>query len=70
VLVNTKTNKDVFGRDWNARTAVHEYGGGAAIVHGGDAYFSNMGDGRVYKIKEGDDVPQPVTPGERQTCTT
>ncbi|RDB21912.1 Dipeptidyl aminopeptidase BIII [Hypsizygus marmoreus] len=61
VLVNTGTGKDVVGKDYNVRTAVQEYGGAAAIVYDGFAYFSSLSDGRVYKIKE-DSEPEAVTP--------
>ncbi|KAI9440218.1 hypothetical protein BJY52DRAFT_523058 [Lactarius psammicola] len=30
VIVDTITNRDIFGSEWNATTKVHEYGGGAA----------------------------------------
>ena len=33
----------------NVRSRVHEYGGGAWIVSGGDAYFSNFADNLVYR---------------------
>lgn len=63
-LVNTTDNKDVLSDDkWDVQTQVHDYGGAAAIVHGGTVYFSNNTDGRVYSLKEG--TPQAITPGER-----
>lgn len=62
MLVETSTGKDVVGQGWNVRTGVHEYGGSAALVHGGVAYFSNYSDGRIYVVSEGQD-PQAVTPG-------
>ncbi|KAJ9103998.1 hypothetical protein QFC21_002461 [Naganishia friedmannii] len=37
----------------NVRTKVHEYGGGAARVHGGVAYWSEAKDGRIYRRKVG-----------------
>ncbi|EJD00642.1 alpha/beta-hydrolase [Fomitiporia mediterranea MF3/22] len=49
VIVETTTKKDIFGKGWNSRTGVQEYGGASAIVYGGVVYFSNFGDGRVYK---------------------
>jgi dipeptidyl aminopeptidase/acylaminoacyl peptidase len=33
----------------NARTRVHEYGGGSWCVVGGTVYFSNFADGRLYR---------------------
>lgn len=46
---------------YNARTKVHEYGGGAFTVHEGIVYFSNFADQRIYRQKPGED-PQPLTP--------
>ncbi len=63
VIVDTINNRDVFGSQWNATTKVHEYGGGAAIVHDGTTYFSHSPDGRVYSIK-GESEPRAITPGE------
>nr|GAT54164.1 predicted protein [Mycena chlorophos] len=60
-LVDTESGKEVVGKEWNVRTGVHEYGGAAAVVHAGRAYFSNIVDGRVYKV-EGNGEPVPVTP--------
>ncbi|KAH9055269.1 alpha/beta-hydrolase [Lactarius vividus] len=63
VIVDTIANKDIFGSGWNATTKVHEYGGGAAIVHDGTTYFSHSPDGRVYSFKDGSE-PNAVTPAE------
>ncbi|KAJ7274951.1 alpha/beta-hydrolase [Mycena rebaudengoi] len=41
---------DIFGKDWNARTAVQEYGGAPAAVHNNIIQFSNFNDGMVYKV--------------------
>ena len=62
VLVETATGKDVVGQGWNVRTGVHEYGGSAALVHDGVAYFSNYSDGRIYVVSLGQE-PQAITPG-------
>jgi dipeptidyl aminopeptidase/acylaminoacyl peptidase len=35
---------------WNARTRVHEYGGGAWWVHRGTVFFSNWDDQRLYRL--------------------
>ncbi|KAI9436571.1 alpha/beta-hydrolase [Lactarius indigo] len=63
VIVDTIANKDIFGPEWNATTKVHEYGGGAAIIHDGTTYFSHSPDGRVYSFKDGSE-PKAVTPAE------
>ncbi|KAF7315663.1 Peptidase-S9 domain-containing protein [Mycena indigotica] len=62
VLVDSDASKDVVGKDLNVRTGVHEYGGAAAVVSAGVAYFSNIIDGRVYKVKNGDSNAIAVTP--------
>ncbi|KDQ57918.1 hypothetical protein JAAARDRAFT_129506 [Jaapia argillacea MUCL 33604] len=64
VVVNTKSKKDVFGSEWNARTGVQEYGGAAAIVHGGVVYLSHFADNRLYAVKEGAQ-PEAVTPDNK-----
>ncbi|TFK39070.1 alpha/beta-hydrolase [Crucibulum laeve] len=64
VLVETQTDKDVVGRDWNVRSAVHEYGGAPAAIYDGIVYFSNFSDGRTYKL-QGDGDPEPVTPADK-----
>ncbi|KAF5361416.1 hypothetical protein D9758_006219 [Tetrapyrgos nigripes] len=52
VLTESVTGREVTGpsKDWNVRTAVHEYGGLPATVNGGIAYFSHVKDNRVYKV--------------------
>ncbi|XP_013400818.1 uncharacterized protein LOC106166720 [Lingula anatina] len=47
---------------FNARTRVHEYGGGAFIVHNNVVYFSNFADQRLYKQTSPSEPPQPLTP--------
>jgi hypothetical protein len=51
---------DVTPEGFNVRTTVHEYGGGASLVHDGTAYFSNFGDQRLYRQAPGAD-PEPIT---------
>ncbi len=46
---------------FNARTAVHEYGGGAWWTRGGTVWFSHWDDQRLYR-QEGDAPPEPVSP--------
>ena len=62
VLVQTESGLDVLGPNWTPQTAVHEWGGTAALVHNGVIYFSNSADGRLYRVVDGRE-PEPVTPG-------
>ena len=51
---------------FNVRTRVHEYGGGACLVAGGDVYFSNFADNRLYVMHDGA-APAPLTqPGPQR----
>ena len=52
---------DVTPAGFNARTMVHEYGGGAYTVHDGVVYFSTLADGRVYRQLP-DGAPEAITP--------
>ena len=49
-------------KGFNARTTVHEYGGGSIFVHKGHVYFSNFDDQRMYKQESPSSAPQPLTP--------
>ena len=51
---------DVTPQPFNARTRVHEYGGGAFLVDDETVYFSNFADQRMYKHKPGS-PPSPNT---------
>src|SRR5215204_277842 len=53
--------EDVTPQPFNARTRVHEYGGGDFAVHDGTVYFSNFADQRIYRRPPGGG-PQPLTP--------
>jgi dipeptidyl aminopeptidase/acylaminoacyl peptidase len=55
------TMTDITPPDFNARTTVHEYGGGMYTVHAGVVYFSNFADQRLYRQLPGA-PPQPITP--------
>ncbi len=48
---------------FNARTLVHEYGGGTFVVADGVIYFSNFEDQRLYR-QDPDQPPRPITPEE------
>jgi len=51
---------DVTPATFNARTRVHEYGGGAFWIADGNVYFSNFTDQRLYHQVAGSD-PKPIT---------
>ncbi|MEL7328735.1 MAG: S9 family peptidase [Cyanobacteria bacterium J06559_1] len=55
------TVNDLIPAPFNVRTRVHEYGGGAYLVHKGTIYFSNFTDQRLYVQKAGAE-PVPLTP--------
>lgn len=46
---------------FNVRTRVHEYGGGAFLVHRSTVYFSNFADQRLYRQDPGQE-PRAITP--------
>jgi len=52
---------DVTPTAFNARTRVHEYGGGSYTVAGGIVYFSNWDDQRLYRQELGGE-PRAITP--------
>ncbi len=52
---------DITPPAFNARTRVHEYGGGVFAVSAGTIYFSNFADQRVYRQISGAE-PLPITP--------
>ena len=52
---------DVTPEPYSVRTRVHEYGGGAFLVHEEVVYFSNYSDQRIYR-QENDGEPQAITP--------
>jgi dipeptidyl aminopeptidase/acylaminoacyl peptidase len=53
--------RDVTPPPFNARSRVHEYGGGAFTVVDGVVYFSNFSDQRIYRAPP-DGEPEALTP--------
>lgn len=53
--------QDVLPPDFNARTLVHEYGGGEFTIADGALFFANFSDQRLYRQLPGGD-PEPLTP--------
>src|SRR6266850_1229286 len=51
---------DVTPGGFNARTRVHEYGGGDYVAHDGVVYFSNFGDQELYRQAPGS-IPESST---------
>lgn len=56
------TLTDVLPAPWNARTRVHEYGGGSWTVADGTLWFTEFSDQRLYRLDAGSDSPVAVTP--------
>ena len=55
------TISDVTPGGFNARTRVHEYGGGHFAVSAGSVWFTNYGDQRLYR-QDGGGEPRPISP--------
>jgi dipeptidyl aminopeptidase/acylaminoacyl peptidase len=56
-----RTIADVTPREFNARSRVHEYGGGHYAVHAGTVFFTNYADQRLYR-QDVDGPPRAITP--------
>ena len=54
---------DLIPEGFNARSRVHEYGGGSYLVRGERVYFTNFEDQRLYKYVPGSQ-PVPLTPDD------
>src|SRR2546430_10095724 len=52
---------DVTPQGFNARSRVHEYGGGHYVVKNGTVYFTNFEDQRLYR-QDPRRGPTPITP--------
>lgn len=48
-------------KNFNARTKVHEYGGGASCIYNGTLYFSNFADQVMYSQSAPEEKPKMVT---------
>jgi len=55
------TRQELTPEPLSVRTRVHEYGGGAYVVHRSSVFFSNFADQRLYRQDIGAD-PKPITP--------
>jgi dipeptidyl aminopeptidase/acylaminoacyl peptidase len=57
---------DVLPEPWNARSRVHEYGGGAwAVTSDRALVFVEFSNQRLYRLDDGGSIPVPLTPGGR-----
>ena len=56
------TVADLLPPPFSVRSRVHEYGGGSYTVVGGTVVFSNLSDGRLYRLDPGAAEPVPITP--------
>lgn len=45
--------REILPQPWNARSRVHEYGGGAMLADRGVIYFSHFGDQQIYRFAPG-----------------
>jgi dipeptidyl aminopeptidase/acylaminoacyl peptidase len=55
--------QDVLPAPWNARSRVHEYGGGAwTVTDDGTLVFAEFTDQRLYRLDEPGGTPVPLTP--------
>src|SRR5947208_4317287 len=54
---------DVTPQGFNARSRVHEYGGGHFAVKDGIVFFTNFNDQRLYR-QEGAGTPRAITPAD------
>jgi dipeptidyl aminopeptidase/acylaminoacyl peptidase len=55
--------EDITPPEYNARTRVHEYGGGAYLAHQGTVWFANFLDQRLYRQEPGR-PPVAITPAK------
>lgn len=55
------TIENLLSSEFSAKTRVHEYGGGAYMLHHDTVVFTNYNDQRLYRIDPGA-APVPITP--------
>lgn len=60
VTVRSSTGAEILPAPWNARSRVHEYGGGAWTADGDTLYFVSGADQRVHRMDRGAQ-PLPLT---------
>jgi len=69
VVCSQKVGEDYYTswtpEDYNARTKVHEYGGGGVFVHNKTVYFSNFKDQQMYSQASSDGIPELITRGDK-----
>ena len=56
------TVSEVLGAPWNARTSVHEYGGGAWWARDGVLWFADWATQRLHRVGAEGGEPVPLTP--------
>lgn len=56
--------EEVTGPEYNIRSAVHEYGGGAAIIAEDTLFFSNFSDHKIYRQLLSEKHASPMTSDE------
>ena len=61
VRVRDGTREELLPGEWNARTAVHEYGGGAWWARDGVVWFAAWNDQRLYRRDPAADTFEPLT---------
>ena len=66
VLVSCRDGdkRDVIPASMNARSRVHEYGGGAFAISAANAWFVNFEDQNIHSVRLGGSAPQRVTLGD------
>ncbi|MBV9107155.1 MAG: S9 family peptidase, partial [Verrucomicrobia bacterium] len=57
-------DQDVTPAPFNARSRVHEYGGGAVLVDRGVVFFSNFADQKLYR-QDQNGIPRPISQGSQ-----